>query len=102
MEINKRVLLEEKLFHIIENNPLINYDKFITLANTQYKDLKCQFTIYPKNWLNIYKKLRNNSAITNRFTEDNYLFFRKANYQINPFKLNNQISKYIIFFSEFF
>ena len=108
-EINKREMLEEKLFHILENNPLINYDEFIKLANTEYKDLKCQFTIYPTSWLNLYKKLRNNSgiynidyAITNRFTEDNYLFFRKANYQINPFKLNNHISKYIIWFSYFF
>ena len=109
IEINKRVILEQKLFHIIENNPLVNYDEFIKYANAEYNDLKCQFTIYPTSWLNLYKKLRNNSgifnidyAVINRFTGDNYLFFRKPNYQINPFKLNNQISKYIIWFSDFF
>ena len=41
IEINKRVILEQKLFHIIENNPLVNYDKFIKFANSEYKDLKC-------------------------------------------------------------
>ena len=58
---------------------------------------------------NLFKKLWSNTglfnidyAIKNRFIENKYICFRKADFQINPFKPNRQISEYIIWFSDYF
>ena len=88
---------------------MISLEEFTNIANKYYKEYQCQFTIYPTTWENLFKKLRSNTGlfnidyvIKNRLNEDKYIYFRKADYQINLFKSNEQISKYILWCSDYF
>lgn len=106
-EIFKKCKLEAILLKKIENNPLISYEEFSKEAKTYYDTLKCNFTIFPTTFFNLYKKIRNDSGlfnieyvIKNNLTVDKFPFFRKANYEVNPFK-KNHISKYLIWASDY-
>ena len=86
-EIFKKCKLEANLLKKIENNPLIIFEEFSKEFKTYYDTLKCNFTIFPTTFSNLYKKIRNDSGlfnseyvIKNNLTLDKFPFFRKANY----------------------
>ena len=90
-EISNKTILEEYLFELVEKNPLISYEKFAEEAFQKYNQLGCNYNIFPTTWNNLYKKIRNNSGkfnvdyvLRNYLTIDKFMFFRKANYSINP------------------
>ena len=107
-EISNKTILEEYLFELVEKNPLISYEKFAEEAFQKYNQLGCNYNIFPTTWNNLYKKIRNNSGkfnvdyvLRNYLTIDKFMFFRKANYSINPLKSNNTISKYLLCASDY-
>ena len=92
-EIFKKCNLEANLLKKIEKIPLISFEEFSKEAKTYYDTLKYNFTIFPSIFSNLYKKIRNDSGlfnieyvIKNNLTVDKFPFFRKSNYEVNPFK----------------
>ena len=107
-EIFKKEELITKLTEIYENNNFISIVEFSKEAIKEYNNLKYHFNITTNTWKNIFNKIKNlnkknniDLILKNTTTIDGYQFFRTSDFSYNPFIKDNNISKYIIWSSDF-
>ena len=107
-EIFKKEELITKLTKFYKNNNFIGLVEFSKEAINEYNNLNCHFNVTTNIWKNVFNKIKNlnkkNSIdliLKNTTTIDRYQFFRTSDFSYNPFIKDNNISKYIIWSSDF-